>query len=88
MREAGFTEQRPPPALNGGRITGPCGSDPLWSWECSHRTVILLISSFPPSLFERSGVFIALLMENDLFGSNPLTEMAIMFLHWIDLSLN
>ncbi|PVH31642.1 hypothetical protein PAHAL_9G198500 [Panicum hallii] len=28
MREAGFTEQRLPPASNGGRITGRCASRP------------------------------------------------------------
>ncbi|KAF8084381.1 hypothetical protein N665_0720s0015 [Sinapis alba] len=29
LREAGFTEQRPPPAFDGGRITGRCLSSPL-----------------------------------------------------------
>ncbi|CAG7900567.1 unnamed protein product, partial [Brassica rapa] len=28
-REAGFTEQRPPPAFDGGRITGRCLPSPL-----------------------------------------------------------
>ncbi|PAN46645.1 hypothetical protein PAHAL_9G201200 [Panicum hallii] len=28
MREAGFTEQRIPPAANGGRITGRCTTGP------------------------------------------------------------
>ncbi|KAL2945500.1 hypothetical protein RDABS01_006258 [Bienertia sinuspersici] len=31
MREAGFTEQRKPPALVSGRITGQCLSGPLVS---------------------------------------------------------
>ncbi|KAF8096668.1 hypothetical protein N665_0304s0031 [Sinapis alba] len=29
LREAGFTEQRPPPAFDGGRITGRCLLSPL-----------------------------------------------------------
>ncbi|CAF2217462.1 unnamed protein product, partial [Brassica napus] len=29
LREAGFTEQRPPPAFDGGRITGRCLPSPL-----------------------------------------------------------
>ncbi|CAN7019171.1 unnamed protein product [Brassica rapa subsp. trilocularis] len=29
LREAGFTEQRPPPAFDGGRITGRCLLNPL-----------------------------------------------------------
>ncbi|KAB2605751.1 hypothetical protein D8674_005468 [Pyrus ussuriensis x Pyrus communis] len=29
-RKAGFTEQRLPPALGSGRITGRCHPDPLW----------------------------------------------------------
>ncbi|KAF1897262.1 hypothetical protein Lal_00034965 [Lupinus albus] len=32
MREAGFTEQRIPPALNSGGITGHCFSSPQWAW--------------------------------------------------------
>ncbi|XLT50383.1 hypothetical protein HN873_042987 [Arachis hypogaea] len=30
MREAGLTEQRPPPAPNSGGITGRCSSGPIW----------------------------------------------------------
>ncbi|CAL9022924.1 unnamed protein product [Prunus brigantina] len=29
-RKAGFTEQRLPPALGSGRITGRCHTDPPW----------------------------------------------------------
>ncbi|OMO98543.1 hypothetical protein COLO4_13821 [Corchorus olitorius] len=29
-REAGFTEQRKPPAFDSGRITGRCIHDPNW----------------------------------------------------------
>ncbi|KAL0649312.1 hypothetical protein Bca4012_092003 [Brassica carinata] len=29
LREAGFTEQCPPPAFDGGRITGQCLPSPL-----------------------------------------------------------
>ncbi|KAL0753032.1 hypothetical protein Bca101_090700 [Brassica carinata] len=29
LREAGFTEQCPPPAFDGGRITGRCLPSPL-----------------------------------------------------------
>ncbi|MED6132958.1 hypothetical protein PIB30_023675 [Stylosanthes scabra] len=31
MREAGYTEQRTPPALNSGGITGRCPCGPIWS---------------------------------------------------------
>ncbi|CAN6721109.1 unnamed protein product [Malus baccata var. baccata] len=34
-RKAGFTEQRPPPALGSGRITGWCHSDPTWPLDWS-----------------------------------------------------
>ena len=30
MREAGFTEQRLPPTLCSGKITGQCQLDPTW----------------------------------------------------------
>ena len=42
QREAGFTEQRKPPALNSGRITGWCASEPALPSESG---------SIEPSLF-------------------------------------
>ena len=46
LREAGFTEQRRPPALNSGRITGRCTADPhcLVSW--SHLNHLFLLLKF------------------------------------------
>ena len=42
-REAGFTEQRKPPSLRSGRITGRCLFDPVWPSAVGlNRTIIFL----------------------------------------------
>jgi hypothetical protein len=54
LREAGFTEQRIPPASNGGRITGRCAPGPLRPMRPLWQTTIFLqffsffLSQFSP----------------------------------------
>ncbi|XP_050365304.1 NDR1/HIN1-like protein 10 [Argentina anserina] len=46
MREAGFTEQRLPPAPCGGRITGRCLPDPQWPARLCQSDLLFLGSVF------------------------------------------
>jgi coenzyme PQQ precursor peptide PqqA len=58
MREAGFTEQRIPPASNGGRITGRCTTGAtMKEWlkpEITESEAGMEVTSYLPAELDRA----------------------------------